>query len=251
MALTWSRLLVILNAGIIFFSLTLVALSPAIIYLTADGSKKMIQLWPEGLYQWYRGPGSAAEMKPFIQLYYDSTNEHMIYATAAVSILAGLAGIAGIFRMSKTSKPLFRGSTLVLQAIPGTIALIINLIGFTFTQVVYDTHNKGKCYWENGYYAGTVFKCTPEQTACDGITGLFLWNQDHPQFTHYNTSQMWDVKRESCGEAQTGRHLMAPLFVASVLMCAFAVGKVIVERRKSRFSETADERVDRLARQGE
>lgn len=103
MALTWSRLLMILNAGIIFFSFTLVALSPAIIYLTADGSKKMMQLWPEGIYQWYRGPSWDMDNKPFIKLTYNSTNEHMIYTTAAVSILAGLAGVAGVFRMSKVS----------------------------------------------------------------------------------------------------------------------------------------------------
>ena len=44
---------------------------------------------------------------------------------------------------------------------------------------------------------------------------------------------------------------MAPLFVASVLLCAFAVGKMFVEKRESRFTETADERVDRLERQEE
>lgn len=44
---------------------------------------------------------------------------------------------------------------------------------------------------------------------------------------------------------------MAPLFVASVLFCAFSVGKFLVEKRENRFVESADERVERLERQEE
>jgi hypothetical protein len=36
-----------------------------------------------------------------------------------------------------------------------------------------------------------------------------------------------------------------------VLLCACAVAKIVVEKRESRFTETADERVERLERQEE
>ncbi|KAF3029586.1 hypothetical protein E8E12_000663 [Didymella heteroderae] len=243
MGLTWSHLLVILNVSIAFFSLALVAIAPAVIYLTAHGSHRMNQMWGEGIYQWYRG--SAWDPSPFIRLTYVSTNEPVIYMAAAISILAGLAGIFGIFFKQKSSKPLLRKSTLVLQAIPGTVAFLLTSISFIYTQVVYDTNNNGKCDWRRGYYADTVFKCTREQAACN-IVGYFILDKDVS-----DVQPIFDAKREICGETQTGRHLVAPLFVASVFMCALAVAKVFAEKRENRFTETADERIDRLARQEE
>lgn len=44
---------------------------------------------------------------------------------------------------------------------------------------------------------------------------------------------------------------MAPLFVASLLMCGVAVSKFFVEKREMRYIESADERVERLERQEE
>ena len=103
MALTWPQLLVILNSGIAFFSLALVAISPAAIYLTAHGSHRMIQNWREGIYQWYRGPSSDMDNLPFVRLTYLPANEPLIHTAAAISILAGLAGISGVFLKQNVS----------------------------------------------------------------------------------------------------------------------------------------------------
>ena len=103
MALTWPQLLVILNVGIAFFSLALVAISPAAIYLTAHGSHRMNQNWREGIYQWYRGPSWDMENAPFVHLTYLPANEPLIYTAAAISILAGLAGISGVFLKQNVS----------------------------------------------------------------------------------------------------------------------------------------------------
>lgn len=62
---------------------------------------------------------------------------------------------------------------------------------------------------------------------------------------------IYDTKMGICGETQTGRHLLAPLFVASVLFCGMSVGKLLVEKREMRFVESADERIERLERQEE
>jgi hypothetical protein len=125
------------------------------------------------------------------------------------------------------------------------LAFLFTTIGFIYTQVIYDTDNKGECDWESGYYPDTVLTCTREQAACN-IVGYFVYTKD----IRY-VGPLYDTKREICGETQTGRHLVAPLFVASVLLCACAVAKIVVEKRESRFTETSDERVDRLERQEE
>ena len=103
MALTWPQLLVILNISIAFFSLALVAIAPAAIYLTAHGSHRMNQNWREDIYQWYRGPSSDMDNLPFVRLTYLPANEPFIHTAAAISILAGLAGISGVFLKQNVS----------------------------------------------------------------------------------------------------------------------------------------------------
>lgn len=103
MALTWPQLLLILNVSIAFFSLALVAIAPAAIYLTAHGTQRMNQNWSEGIYQWYRGPSWDMDNLPFVRLTYLSANEPLIYTAAAISILAGLAGITGSLVKQKVS----------------------------------------------------------------------------------------------------------------------------------------------------
>ena len=110
-----------------------------------------------------------------------------------------------------------------------------------FTQIVYDSHNRGKCNWKNGYNPRNVFKCTREQTACD--IALYF-TMDDTRLQH-----IFDTLRGACGTTQTGRHLVAPLFVASALMFGLTVGKFLVEKRENRFIESAEERVERLERQ--
>jgi hypothetical protein len=121
----------------------------------------------------------------------------------------------------------------------------VTFIAFLFTQVVYDSDNRGKCDWTGGYNPQNVFHCTREQAAC-GIVPYFTMPKYEKDIT-----PIIAAKQDICGATQTGRHLMAPLFVASVLFCGFAVGKLLVEKRESRFVESAEERVDRLERQEE
>lgn len=120
----------------------------------------------------------------------------------------------------------------------------MTFIAFVFTQVVYDSDNHGSCNWTHGYTPSNVFHCTREQAAC-GIVGYFKYPQPSELKSWY------DTKRLICGETQTGRHLLAPLFVAGTLFLGFAVGKFLIEKRENRYMESADERVERLERQEE
>lgn len=103
MALTWSRLLHILNGGALFVSLALVGLSPAILYLTSHGMRLMDKAYPQGSYEWYRGPNWDIHTKHNVRLMYESTNEYMMFTAAAVSALAGLIGIVGFFMTFKVN----------------------------------------------------------------------------------------------------------------------------------------------------
>ncbi|KAJ4402793.1 hypothetical protein N0V91_007014 [Didymella pomorum] len=245
MALTWPQLHTILNCGVLFFSLALVGLSPAIVYLTAHGVHWMNKAYPQGYYEWYRGPSWDMDTKHQIRLMFDSTNEEMLYAAGAAGILFGVVGIVGFFLARQTSKPSTRKATLILQVLPSSITFLITFVAFIFTQVVYDTDNRGKCDWTSGYNPNNVFRCTREQAACN-IVGYFKM-PDYPE----PLQPIYDTKMGICGETQTARHLLAPLFVASVLFCGMSVGKLLVEKRKMRFVESADERIERLERQEE
>jgi len=87
------------NLAILFCSLSLVALSTAILYLTPHALKLMDKIVPSGLsrYKWYRGPEWDADTIHWITLRYDNANEVVIIAGAAVALLAGLVGVVGFF----------------------------------------------------------------------------------------------------------------------------------------------------------
>jgi hypothetical protein len=103
MALTWSRLLHVLNGSALFVSLALVGLSPAIIHLANHGMRLMDKAYPQGSYEWYRGPNWDMNTKHKVRLMYESTNEYMMFTAAAVSALAGLIGIVGFFTTLKVN----------------------------------------------------------------------------------------------------------------------------------------------------
>ncbi|KAF9695144.1 hypothetical protein EKO04_007040 [Ascochyta lentis] len=243
MALTWAHLLTVLNAGALFFSLALIGVSPATGYFTGHGMRLVNEAYPRGYYEWYRGPSYDMDTRHFVKVVYESTNEYMIFTAAAVGGVAGVIGVVGFFLTLKQSKPTTRKSTLYLLVLPGFVTFIVTLITFTFSQVIHNTDNKGQCYWEHGYIPNNVFVCTRELAACN-IAGYFRKDDD-------KLAMLYDTLQRTCGATQTGRHLVAPLFVASVLMFAFSVAKLVVEKRQSVFIETADERVDRLTRQEE
>jgi|SRR5690242_17028448 len=97
MALTWPGLHTILNSSLLFFSLALIAISPAVLYFTIHGMKMMDSVWLQRSYTWYRGPSYDMDTKHQVTLLYEVSNEHMILAAAAASVLAGVFGIAGFF----------------------------------------------------------------------------------------------------------------------------------------------------------
>ncbi|KAF3035899.1 hypothetical protein E8E12_001464 [Didymella heteroderae] len=132
----------------------------------------MNKAWPQGLYVWYRGPSWDMDNKHNVKLMYDSTNEHMLFAAGAVGAISGLVGIVGFFLARQTSKPSTQKATLFLQILPSSIAFLVTFIAFVFTQVAYDTDNRGKCDWTSGYNPNNVFHCTREQAACN-IVGYF------------------------------------------------------------------------------
>jgi len=87
------------NLAILFCSLSLVALSTAILYLTPQALKLMDKVVPSGLsrYKWYRGPYWDIDTIHPVTLRYDNANEVIIITGAAVALLAGLAGVVGFF----------------------------------------------------------------------------------------------------------------------------------------------------------
>lgn len=122
--------------------------------------------------------------------------------------------------------------------------MLASFITFVFIQVIYETDNRGLCDWTGSYNPNNVFRCTREQAACNVVRYFTRPATGSELRGLFNTKGAY-------GEMQTARHLMAPLFVASVLFCGVAVVKLFVEKRESRFVESADERVARLEGQAE
>lgn len=98
-----------------------------------------------------------------------------------------------------------------------------------------------KCDWTQGYIPDMNLQCTHEQAAC-GIVGYFAQDSE-------GISWKWHQKQVICHETQTGRYLVAPLFVASLLMCGVAIGKLLIRNREKDSARDADERVERLVRE--
>lgn len=111
MAFTWPQLLIILNCSALFFSLALVGLSPAILYLTGHGTHWMNEAWPQGLYEWYRGPSWDMDTRHFVRLMYDPANENLLFAAGAAGVMTGLTGIVGFFLARQVSIPPAHPST--------------------------------------------------------------------------------------------------------------------------------------------
>ena len=81
-----------------------------------------------------------------------------------------------------------------------------------------------------------MFHCTRELAACDIV--MYFTGVDGHRFG------------EVCGASQTGRHLVAPLFVAAALMVVGSGAKFVIRKRGEKVG-TADERVERLQREEE
>jgi hypothetical protein len=103
MALTWSHLFIILNCSALFFSLSLVGLSPAILYLISHGMHRMNKQWPQGYYEWYRGPSWDIDTLHKVKLTYDSSNDYMLFAAGSVGVITGVVGIVGFFLTRQVS----------------------------------------------------------------------------------------------------------------------------------------------------
>jgi hypothetical protein len=90
----------------LFLSLALVALSTTIFYLTGHGMRVMDKAYPQGYYEWYRGPSWDMDTKHKVRLMYDSANEYMIFTAGAVSCLAGFVSLVGFFLTRQVSPSL-------------------------------------------------------------------------------------------------------------------------------------------------
>lgn len=92
-----SRVPAVLSVAVLVFSLALVAISVAVLYLTAYGIQRTKDAVPAGRYIWYRGPSWDIDNKPEITLQYDPANEGVILAAAATGVLTGLTSAVGYF----------------------------------------------------------------------------------------------------------------------------------------------------------
>jgi hypothetical protein len=138
----------------------------------------------------------------------------------------------------QTSTPAPQRLTLSLLVLPGVVTFIVTLITLIFTTIIFNSHNKGDCDPSLGFYPGYEMICTRELAAC--------------QVVHYFADTYWEDRDSACGGTQTGRHLVAPLFVASVLILGLGIARLFVERkRQNEYIGSADERVQRLQREEE
>lgn len=119
--------------------------------------------------------------------------------------------------------------------LPGIVTIIVTLVALIFTSVIFNSNNNGACYWENGYVPNNTLTCTRELAACN--IGMYLVN------VH------WWTLQNACGQTQTGRHLVAPLFVASVLLSALGIAILLVGRKMQNNVVSADDRVENLQRE--
>ncbi|KAH6622187.1 hypothetical protein C7974DRAFT_457167 [Boeremia exigua] len=238
-----SRLRAILNGSTLFVSLALLGISPAMMILSMRGMHRMDSAWPEAYYEWFLGPPTHSGHKHLVQLVYNNTNEHMILAAGIAGVFAGIVSVVGFFLAQKTLKLNAQNHTIRLQIIPGIVSFIVSLIAFIYTQIIFDTENSGKCRFADGYTPNNVFDCTREQAA--GSIVVFLTNDPT------RLAEIYETQRSVHGDTQTSRALLVPLFVASILMCGFTVGKLLIEKKEYRYVETPDERVERLQRQEE
>jgi hypothetical protein len=257
-----------LNLAVLFLSLALVSISIASIYLTSHGLKLMDREHPSGHYVWYRGPWWDIDTKPQNMLRFENTNEAVILTTGAISCIAGVVGVVAFFVTLKVSisaptysdhrnlrhasinyidvlihtlqpfKSTAISTSRLFLLLPATLTFLMSLVGLIYTTVIFKSDHRGQCYWEKGYNPNNVFTCTRELAACN-IVSYFVNGT-------YNLAL-----RQVCGETQTGRHLVAPLFVASTLLFGVSIAKVVLGRKEGVVGETADERVERLQRDSE
>ncbi|KAF2821784.1 hypothetical protein CC86DRAFT_373561 [Ophiobolus disseminans] len=235
----------LLNSAILFISLALIGISTASLYLTGHGMKTMDNVFPPGKYEWYRGetPGT----KHIVWLRYDGVNEGFILAGGAIGLLAGIVGAVGSVLSFRSPKQASVKPTLYFLALPGAVAFIATLIALISSSVIFNTSNGKECYWENGYRPENVFTCSRELAAC-ATAPYFSQHWESPDFW-----PRYQARRTACGETQTGRHLVIPLFVVAVLLFALSGLKVVLAKKalRSESGEGADERVERLQREEE
>lgn len=94
-----SILAIILNSGTLLLSTALVGISVDIFRQSDRGGQQIRQVFPPGeSWTWYIGSRVVGDDRPKYQitLDYNDTNERMICAASAISIIAGIMVLAGI-----------------------------------------------------------------------------------------------------------------------------------------------------------
>lgn len=155
-----SRKPAIVNFVTLFLSLALIAFSVAIFSLTGHGMRKLDHAFPSGRYNWYT--------QHWITLRYNTANEGLMLAAAALSCVTGLISIIRPLFVQKTPTPTPTPNlTQSLLFIPSLIALFITFGALIYTSISISTNNYGECRSITGYNdCDAILACPREVAAC-------------------------------------------------------------------------------------
>ncbi|KAI8937307.1 hypothetical protein NX059_006514 [Plenodomus lindquistii] len=211
----------ILNIITVLVSLALIAFSIASLYYTANGTKQMGRLLKPGEYTHTSG---YPDIQQNVTFKYNLVPNALTFAACAISCAVALISIVGAALTQKKHNSSSK-LTFYTLSIPSFLALIVNLVALIYTFAAYKSDDFGACdkhwelYWKDKNPEPITMTCSRENAAAYGLLYDF-------ELRTYSTEN-----RDAYRKLHKGRQLLAPLFVANLLLC-FVTGMKWWDQRK-------------------